>query len=123
MAGQITKGLAVLAFGAVLACGPAGVAHARGHSAGAASGGGSYAAGEDNGDGAAGMPPAYSAPETGTGGGVPQFRNDNAESDQMSGAMMMPGSASGSAAPGMTDGNYTNMNIGGEDSAILPGVN
>ncbi|CAM2984000.1 hypothetical protein CFR75_06890 [Komagataeibacter xylinus] len=111
MAGQITKGLAVVAFGAALACG----------SAGAASGGGSYAAGQD--DGAAGMPPAYSAPETGIGGGVPQFHNDNAESDQMSGPMMMPGSASGSAAPGMTDGNYTNMNIGGEDSAILPGVN
>ncbi|AZV40214.1 hypothetical protein [Komagataeibacter xylinus] len=121
MAGQITKGLAVVAFGAALACGSAGVAHARSHSAGAASGGGSYAAGQD--DGAAGMPPAYSAPETGTGGGVPQFHNDNAESDQMNGPMMMPGSASGSAAPGMTDGNYTNMNIGGEDSAILPGVN
>ena len=26
-------------------------------------------------------------------------------------------------ADGMTDGSYTNMNIGGEDSAILPGVN
>ncbi|AQU87253.1 hypothetical protein B0W47_06955 [Komagataeibacter nataicola] len=120
MAGHITKGLAIAAFGTLLACGSAGVAHARSHSAGAASDGGSYAAGQDDGTG---MPPAYSAPETGTGGGVPQFQNDNAESDQMSGAMMMPGSASGSAAPGMTDGSYTNMNIGGEDSAILPGVN
>ncbi|GBQ43678.1 hypothetical protein ACM0P6_07470 [Komagataeibacter sucrofermentans] len=122
MAGQITKGLAALAFGALLACGSAGVAHARSHSGDAASGAGSYAAGQNDGAGVA-MPPAYSAPETGTGGGVPQFSNDNAESDQMSGAMMMPGSASGSAAPGMTDGSYTNMNIGGEDSAILPGVN
>ena len=122
MAGHITKGLAVAAFGMLLACAPAGAAHARSHPAGAASGGGGYAAGQDDGAGAD-MPPAYSAPETGTGGGVPQFRNDNAESDQMSGPMMMPGSASGSAAPGMTDGSYTNMNIGGEDSAILPGVN
>ncbi|MGS0648228.1 hypothetical protein ACU81Q_11410 [Komagataeibacter melomenusus] len=121
MAGHITKGLAAAAFGLLLACGSAGVAEARSHSASAATGAGSYGAGQD--EGAADMPPAYSAPETGAGGGVPQFRNDNAESDQMSGAMMMPGSASGSAAPGMTDGNYTNMNIGGEDSAILPGVN
>ncbi|QHC35508.1 hypothetical protein [Komagataeibacter xylinus] len=122
MTGHIRKGLTAVALGLILVSGAGGVAHARSHSASAAPGASSYVPSQDEGDGV-GMPPSYSAPETGNGGGVPQFGNDNAEADQMSGAMMMPGSASGSAAPGMTDGSYTNMNIGGEDSAILPGVN
>ncbi|GCE83624.1 hypothetical protein [Komagataeibacter diospyri] len=121
MSGYITKGLAALTV--MVAVSHGGVAHARSHSSGNSSDMGSYTPGESEAnDASAGVRGNYSAPETGSGGGVPQFRNDGEESDQMTGAMMMPGTASGSEAPGMSDGSYSNMHIGGEDSSILPGV-
>lgn len=124
MSGYVTKGLAALAVGVMVAVSHGGVAHASGHSGdGGGSDMGSYTPGESEAnDASAGVMGNYSAPETGSGGGVPQFHNDGAESDQMTGAMMMPGTASGSEAPGMSDGGYSNMHIGGEDSSILPGV-
>lgn len=123
MSGYITKGLAALAVGMMVAVSHGGAVHARSLPGGNSSGTGSYTPGESEADDAsAGVTGGYSAPETGVGGGVPQFHNDGGESDQMTGAMMMPGTASGSEAPGMTDGSYSNMHIGGEDSSILPGV-
>ncbi|EGG77470.1 hypothetical protein SXCC_01859 [Gluconacetobacter sp. SXCC-1] len=114
--------MVALAVGAMLA-GSAGGAQARGQSSGS-SAAGSYVPGQAEGERASAGVSQYSAPETGGGGDVPQFGSgENGEADQMTGAMMMPGSASGSRAPGMTDGSYSNMNIGGEDSALLPGVN
>ncbi|ATU71744.1 hypothetical protein CFR78_07415 [Komagataeibacter rhaeticus] len=122
MSAYIRKGLVALAVGAMLA-GSAGGAQARGQSSGS-SAAGSYVPGQAEGERASAGVSQYSAPETGGGGDVPQFGSgENGEADQMTGAMMMPGSASGSRAPGMTDGSYSNMNIGGEDSALLPGVN
>ncbi|MCE2564896.1 hypothetical protein [Komagataeibacter sp. FNDCF1] len=119
--GCIMKGIAALTVGAMLA-GSAGMAQARGQSGSGGAGG--YMPGETAGQSASAGVSQYSAPEMGAGGDVPQFSNDgDGEADQMTGAMMMPGSASGSRAPGMTDGSYSNMNIGGEDSALLPGVN
>lgn len=121
MSGYIRKGLAALTVGVMVAAGHGGVAHARSHSGGNSAG--SYTPGESEAnDVSAGITGDYSAPETGSGGGVPQFHNDGAESDQMTGSMMMPGTASSSEAPGMTDGSYSNMHIGGEDSSMLPGV-
>lgn len=123
MSGYITKGLAALTVGVMVAAGHGGVAHARSYSQDAGSGSGAYAPGDAEADDTtAGITGNYSAPETSAGGGVPQFHNDGEESDQMTGAMMMPGTASGSGAPGMSDGSYSNMHIGGEDSSILPGV-
>ncbi|MBE7729925.1 hypothetical protein [Komagataeibacter sp. FXV3] len=123
MSGYIRKGLAALTVGIMVAAGHGGIAHARSHSDGNGNSVGSYTPGESEANNAsAGITGDYSAPETGSGGGVPQFRNDGEESDQMTGAMMMPGSASSSEAPGMTDGGYSNMHIGGEDSSMLPGV-
>ncbi|MBL7234330.1 hypothetical protein [Komagataeibacter oboediens] len=124
MSAYIRKGLAALTVGIMVAAGHGGVAHARGHSqaAGSAAAGGYTPGGSEADDASAGIAGDYSSPETGMGGGVPQFHNDGEESDQMTGTMMMPGTASGSGAPGMSDGGYTNMHIGGEDSSILPGV-
>ncbi|WP_041247245.1 hypothetical protein [Komagataeibacter medellinensis] len=121
MSVYMKKSLVALAIGVMLA-GSAGAAQARGQSGGSTAGG--YMPGETAGQSAAAGVSRYSAPETGAGGDMPQFGQEgNGEADQMTGAMMMPGSASGSRAPGMTDGSYSNMNIGGEDSALLPGVN
>ena len=122
MSVYMKKGAVALAITVMLA-GSAGAAQARGQS-GNGGGAGGYMPGETAGESASAGVSQYSAPETGTGGDVPQFgQPGDGEADQMTGPMMMPGSASGSRAPGMTDGSYSNMNIGGEDSALLPGVN